>query len=145
MAIARAEVVWKTFDSRDVVRDVSFTVEAGEVLGMVGLNGAGKTTTIRMLLDIIKPDRGEVLLFDQPFAKEHRALLGYLPEERGLYRASASARRSSTWVPSRASAAAKSASGPRSRWSVWVCLSTGTSGSRSLAAVWDSSSKWPAP
>lgn len=86
MAIARAEGVWKTFDSRDVVRDVSFTAEPGEVLGMVGPNGAGKTTTIRMLLDIIKPDRGEVLLFDQPFAKEHHALLGYLPEERGLYR-----------------------------------------------------------
>lgn len=86
MAIARAEGVWKTFDSRGVVRDVSFTAEPGEVLGMVGPNGAGKTTTIRMLLDIIKPDRGEVLLFDQPFAKEHRALLGYLPEERGLYR-----------------------------------------------------------
>jgi ABC-2 type transport system ATP-binding protein len=68
------------------VKDVSFTVEPGEVLGMVGPNGAGKTTTIRMLLDIIQPDEGTVLLFGGPFSREHRALLGYLPEERGLYR-----------------------------------------------------------
>ena len=86
MAIAEARGIWKRFDGRDVVQDVSFTVESGDILGLVGPNGAGKTTTIRMLLDIIRPDRGQVLLFDQPFANNHRALLGYLPEERGLYR-----------------------------------------------------------
>ncbi len=82
MAVAEAQGIWKRFDGRDV----SFTVEPGDILGMVGPNGAGKTTTIRMLLDIIQADRGEVLLFGERFAHKHRALLGYLPEERGLYR-----------------------------------------------------------
>ena len=86
MLAAEAQGIWKTFDSRAAVQDVSFAVGPGEVLGLVGPNGAGKTTTIRMLLDIIQPDQGRVLLFDRPFANEHRALLGCLPEERGLYR-----------------------------------------------------------
>ena len=84
--IAEAQALWKRFGELDVVQDVSFAVRSGGILGMVGPNGAGKTTTIRMLLDIIQPDQGRVLLFGSPFAHEHRALLGYLPEERGLYR-----------------------------------------------------------
>ena len=56
------------------------------MLGLVGPNGAGKTTTIRMMLDMIYPDDGRVLIFGEPFKDEHRALIGYLPEERGLYR-----------------------------------------------------------
>lgn len=86
MAVVEAQHIWKQYGDSVVVQDVSFAVEPGEVLGMVGPNGAGKTTTIRMLLDIIRPDQGTVLLFGSPFASEHRALLGYLPEERGLYR-----------------------------------------------------------
>ena len=86
MAVVEAQHIWKQYGDRVVVQDVSFTVEPGEVLGMVGPNGAGKTTTIRMLLDIIQPDEGTILLFGNPFSKEHRTLLGYLPEERGLYR-----------------------------------------------------------
>ncbi len=86
MPVVEAQQIWKRYGNRVVVRDVSFTVEPGEVLGMVGPNGAGKTTTIRMLLDIIQPDEGTVLLFGRPFSGEHRTLLGYLPEERGLYR-----------------------------------------------------------
>ena len=86
MASVEVCSIWKRFSGRAVVQDVSFTVEPGEVLGMVGPNGAGKTTTIRMLLDIIQPDEGTVLLFGRPFSREHRTLLGYLPEERGLYR-----------------------------------------------------------
>ena len=86
MAVVEARHIWKRYGDRVVVKDVSFTVEPGEVLGMVGPNGAGKTTTIRMLLDIIQPDEGTVLLFGRPLSREHRALLGYLPEERGLYR-----------------------------------------------------------
>ena len=85
-AIVEAQGINKTFGDRAAVEDVSFAVESGEILGMVGPNGAGKTTTIRMLLDIIKPDRGRVLLFGEPFTREHRRTLGYLPEERGLYR-----------------------------------------------------------
>ena len=86
MAIAEARGIWKRFGDREVVQDVSFSVEAGEVLGVVGPNGAGKTTTMRMLLDIIQPDQGDVLLFGEPFNHLHRSMLGYLPEERGLYR-----------------------------------------------------------
>ena len=86
MAIAEARGIWKQFGDLDVVQDVSFSVNAGEVLGVVGPNGAGKTTTMRMLLDIIQPDQGDVLLFGEPFDHAHRAMLGYLPEERGLYR-----------------------------------------------------------
>jgi len=86
MKIAEARGIWKRLGDRDVVSDVSFSVEAGEVLGVVGPNGAGKTTSMRMLLDIIQPDRGDVMLFGEPFSHAHRAMLGYLPEERGLYR-----------------------------------------------------------
>ena len=86
VAIAEVRGIWKRLGDRDVVQDVSFSVEAGEVLGVVGPNGAGKTTTMRMLLDIIQPDRGEIRLFGEPFQHGHRAMLGYLPEERGLYR-----------------------------------------------------------
>ena len=84
--MAESRGIWKRFGDRDVVQDVSFSVEAGEVLGVVGPNGAGKTTMMRMLLDIIQPDQGDVLLFGEPFDHAHRAMLGYLPEERGLYR-----------------------------------------------------------
>ena len=86
LPVVEAQQIWKRYGDRVVVKDVSFTVEPGEVLGMVGPNGAGKTTTIRMLLDIIQPDEGTVLLFGRSFSREHRTLLGYLPEERGLYR-----------------------------------------------------------
>ena len=86
MAIVESRGIWKRFGDHDVVQDVSFSVEAGEVLGVVGPNGAGKTTTMRMLLDIIQPDQGDILLFGEPFSHLHRSMLGYLPEERGLYR-----------------------------------------------------------
>ena len=68
------------------VNDVSFVVDSGEILGMVGPNGAGKTTTIRMLMDIIKPDSGEILILGQPLGEDTKDRIGYLPEERGLYR-----------------------------------------------------------
>jgi ABC-2 type transport system ATP-binding protein len=76
----------KSFGGNMVVQDVSFTIEAGEVFGLVGPNGAGKTTTIRMLMDIIKADSGEIRLFGQPLEEETKNRIGYLPEERGLYR-----------------------------------------------------------
>ena len=61
------------------------SVQPGEVIGPIGRNGAGKTTTIRVLLDIIHPDAGEVSLFGAPITAKARELIGYLPEERGLY------------------------------------------------------------
>jgi len=78
--------VYKSFGGKEVVKDVSFTLKQGEVFGLVGPNGAGKTTTIRMLMDIIKPDSGEIRVFGQPLGEETKNRIGYLPEERGLYR-----------------------------------------------------------
>ncbi len=80
------EGVWKRFGSTDVVRDLSFEVAPGEILGFLGPNGAGKTTTMRMILDIIRPDRGSVHVFGGEPGVEHQTRVGYLPEDRGLYR-----------------------------------------------------------
>jgi ABC-2 type transport system ATP-binding protein len=76
----------KSYGGKPVVQDVSFTLEKGEVLGLVGPNGAGKTTTIRMLMDIVKPDSGEISVFGRPLNEQAKNKIGYLPEERGLYR-----------------------------------------------------------
>jgi ABC-2 type transport system ATP-binding protein len=83
-----AQNLVKRFSSVLAVNDVSFTVERGEIFGLLGPNGAGKTTTIRMLLHILEPDAGSVLYAGTPFTEETRNLLGYLPEERGLYKKS---------------------------------------------------------
>lgn len=78
--------VSKQLAGRLVVRDLSFTLSAGETLGLVGPNGSGKTTTIRMLLDILRPDSGEIRVFGDPPSTRLSDRIGYLPEERGLYR-----------------------------------------------------------
>ena len=78
--------VWKRFGRTDVVADLSFDVRPGEVLGFLGPNGAGKTTMMRMILDIIRPDRGAISVFGKPPGVEHQERTGYLPEDRGLYR-----------------------------------------------------------
>lgn len=80
--------VTKKYGGRAVVDDVSFTVSGHEILGLIGPNGAGKTTNIRMVMDVIKPDSGSVLIFGKKFNDELKDLIGYLPEERGLYRKS---------------------------------------------------------
>jgi len=66
--------------------DVTFDVRPGEVFGLLGPNGAGKSTLLRMLMDILVPDSGEILLDDRPLTQAERDRIGYLPEERGLYR-----------------------------------------------------------
>jgi ABC-2 type transport system ATP-binding protein len=78
--------VWKRYGDTDVVSDLSFDVHPGEVLGFLGPNGSGKTTTMRMILDIVRPARGEIGVFGQPPGVEHQERVGYLPEDRGLYR-----------------------------------------------------------
>jgi ABC-2 type transport system ATP-binding protein len=78
--------VRKTFDKFTAVDGVSLKVPAGTVFGLLGPNGAGKTTTIRMIMDIIAPDSGEVLFFGRPRQSGDLHRIGYLPEERGLYR-----------------------------------------------------------
>ena len=75
----------KSFGSTQAVADVSFAVEQGEIFGWLGPNGAGKTTTIRMMLDILQPDRGEVEVLGGPMTEATKNRIGYLPEERGLY------------------------------------------------------------
>jgi len=76
----------KSFGSVHAVEDVSFEVFPGEIFGLLGPNGAGKTTTIRMMLDIFKPDRGEVSLLGGKMDEHKKDRIGYLPEERGLYK-----------------------------------------------------------
>jgi ABC-2 type transport system ATP-binding protein len=82
----RATGLKKTFTTVVAVDDVSLEVHPGEILGLLGPNGAGKTTTIRILLDIIQPEEGQVMFDGTPFTEETRNRIGYLPEERGLYR-----------------------------------------------------------
>ncbi|UCB43345.1 MAG: ATP-binding cassette domain-containing protein [Dehalococcoidales bacterium] len=75
----------KTYGDRAVVNDVSFDVNGGEIFGLIGPNGAGKTTTIRIMMDLIKPDSGEVLVLGRRLGEAVKDDIGYLPEERGLY------------------------------------------------------------
>lgn len=77
--------ITKTFGSFTAVDDVSFTVHPGRVFGFLGTNGAGKTTTMRMILDIIRQDSGEITWNGTPTRDLKREMFGYLPEERGLY------------------------------------------------------------
>ena len=76
----------KTFGSVKAVNDVSFSVPEGSVFGLIGRNGAGKTTTIRMLMNIYLPDSGDVILRGTKIGQEFKEKVGYLPEERGLYK-----------------------------------------------------------
>ncbi len=78
----------KEFANVLAVDDISFTVHPGQVFGLIGPNGAGKSTTIKMVMDILQPDRGEILIDKHPFNATTRNIVGYLPEERGLYRKS---------------------------------------------------------
>ncbi|MDU2290234.1 MAG: ATP-binding cassette domain-containing protein [Clostridium celatum] len=74
----------KSFSGNEVLHGISFSVESGKALGLLGRNGAGKTTTIRILMDVFKGDSGEILIDGKPF-KPTNYQIGYLPEERGLY------------------------------------------------------------
>ena len=74
----------KSFGEKEVLHGISFHVESGSALGLLGRNGAGKTTTIRILMDVFKANSGSMQMDGKPFvAKEYQ--IGYLPEERGLY------------------------------------------------------------
>jgi ABC-2 type transport system ATP-binding protein len=78
--------VTKTFGEVTAVEDLSLSVPQGAVFGFIGPNGSGKTTTIRMIVNIFYPDRGDVRVFGEPMTGDRTGLIGYLPEERGLYR-----------------------------------------------------------
>jgi ABC-2 type transport system ATP-binding protein len=76
----------KSFGKVQAVKDVSFEVNPGEIFGMLGPNGAGKTTTIRMMMDIFRPDGGQISILGGKLSEEKKRRIGYLPEERGLYK-----------------------------------------------------------
>jgi len=78
--------VRKAYGHFVAVDDLSFTIEQGSVFGLLGPNGAGKTSTIRMMIGITAPDSGDISLLGKPFARESLNRVGYLPEERGLYK-----------------------------------------------------------
>ena len=83
IAVSRLQ---KSFGVAHAVRDVSFDVKQGEIFGLLGPNGAGKTTTIRMILDIFRPDSGTVGILGGGMSDAKKDRIGYLPEERGLYK-----------------------------------------------------------
>jgi ABC-2 type transport system ATP-binding protein len=76
----------KSFGAVKAVQDVSFEVHPGEIFGLLGPNGAGKTTSIRVMLDIYQPDAGKVSIFGGKLDQAKKARIGYMPEERGLYK-----------------------------------------------------------
>jgi ABC-2 type transport system ATP-binding protein len=85
LAVEVSHVV-KSFVDKVAVDDLSFSVAQGEMFGLIGPNGAGKTTTIRMMMDILKPDSGDVTILGEKLNEATKNKLGYLPEERGLYK-----------------------------------------------------------
>src|SRR5438105_3986880 len=78
--------VTKFYGNFRAVDDLSFALAPGSICGFLGPNGAGKTTTIRMILEIIKPSSGAITVLGKPSALEVRQRVGYLPEEKGLYK-----------------------------------------------------------
>ncbi|MCF8885213.1 MAG: ABC transporter ATP-binding protein [Nitrososphaerota archaeon] len=81
--------LWKRFGERDVLKGVSFNVREGEIYGIVGPNGAGKTTTLRILATLLKPDRGDAVIYGKSVTREAgsiRKQISYLPEDAGIYK-----------------------------------------------------------
>lgn len=76
--------IHKSFGTKEVLHGISFEVESNKALGLLGRNGAGKTTTIRIIMDVFRANKGEIVLDGKPFRTSENCI-GYLPEERGLY------------------------------------------------------------
>jgi ABC-2 type transport system ATP-binding protein len=86
MKAVEANHLFKSYSDRAVVNDLSFSVAPGEILGLIGPNGAGKSTTMKIVLDFIKPESGAVKVFGDTMNDRSKNRIGYMPEERGLYR-----------------------------------------------------------
>lgn len=84
--LLQVDNIEKSFGSRKVLNGVSFSADGGECVAILGANGAGKTTLLRIINRIIEPDAGQVLLSGHPLTHLDLSAIGYLPEERGLYR-----------------------------------------------------------
>jgi ABC-2 type transport system ATP-binding protein len=86
MPVVELAGVTKAYENKVAVNDLSLSIEAGQMFGLLGPNGAGKTSSIRMMMGITVPDSGRISLFNKPFARNSLERVGYLPEERGLYK-----------------------------------------------------------
>lgn len=86
MPIVDLDHIAKTYSGKVAVHNLSLRIERGTMFGLLGPNGAGKTSTIRMMIGMTLPDSGTVRLFDAPFRRAMLSRIGYLPEERGLYK-----------------------------------------------------------
>jgi ABC-2 type transport system ATP-binding protein len=86
MPVVELAGVTKAYDQKIAVNNLSLSIEAGQMFGLLGPNGAGKTSSIRMMIGITIPDTGQVSLFGKPFHRQSLERVGYLPEERGLYK-----------------------------------------------------------
>jgi len=86
MPVVELAGVTKAYESKVAVSNLSLAIEAGQMFGLLGPNGAGKTSSILMMMGITLPDSGRISLFDKPFERNNLEQVGYLPEERGLYK-----------------------------------------------------------
>jgi ABC-2 type transport system ATP-binding protein len=86
MPVVELAGVTKAYETKVAVRDLSLSIDAGQMFGLLGPNGAGKTSSIRMMMGITLPDSGSISLFGKPFERTILERVGYLPEERGLYK-----------------------------------------------------------
>ena len=86
MPVVELAGVTKAYESKVAVRNLSLSIPAGQIFGLLGPNGAGKTSSIRLMMGITVPDSGRINLFEKPFERRSLERVGYLPEERGLYK-----------------------------------------------------------
>jgi ABC-2 type transport system ATP-binding protein len=86
MSAVAVSHLYKSYADVAAVQDLTFSIEPGEILGLIGPNGAGKSSTIKIILDFLRPDSGTVRVFGQPMNEALKDRIGYLPEERGLYK-----------------------------------------------------------
>ena len=86
MPVVELAGVTKAYENKIAVNNLSLSIEASQMFGLLGPNGAGKTSSIRMMMGITLPDSGSINLFDKPFERQSLEQVGYLPEERGLYK-----------------------------------------------------------
>ncbi|HMD76154.1 MAG TPA: ATP-binding cassette domain-containing protein [Terracidiphilus sp.] len=86
MPVVELAGVTKAYQSKVAVSNLSLSIEAGQMFGLLGPNGAGKTSSIRMMMGITMPDSGRISLFGKSFERKSLERVGYLPEERGLYK-----------------------------------------------------------
>src|ERR1039458_4477067 len=86
MPVVELAGVTKAYESKVAVSNLNLSIEPGQMFGLLGPNGAGKTSSIRMMMGITIPDSGRISLFGKPFERQSLERVGYLPEERGLYK-----------------------------------------------------------